>query len=116
MKYFSSMCVLVVGLSLNETAKAQRVACNNFAELAVSVVQIRQKESQVQRVLDYAEKNLKGEYNNHIFILVKDMILAAYERPVVVNSGVQAEAVSFALNQREICNKRYSELGLGKIN
>jgi hypothetical protein len=76
------MCVLVVGLFVSGTVNAQRVACNNFAELAVSVVQIRQKESQVQRVLDYAEKNLKGEYNNHIFILVKDMILAAYERPV----------------------------------
>jgi hypothetical protein len=85
------MCVLVVGLFVSGTVNAQRVACNNFAELAVSVVQIRQKESQVQRVL-------------------------AYERPAVVNSGVQAEAVSFALNQREICNKRYSELGLGKIN
>ena len=116
MKYFSSMCVLVVGLSLNETAKAQRIACNNFAELAVSVVQIRQKESQVQRVLDYAEENLKGEYDRHIFVLVKDMILAAYKRPVVGNSGVHAEAVNFAGKQRVICNKRYSELGIGEID
>ena len=116
MKYFSSMCVLVVGLSLNGTANAQRVACNNFAELAVSVVQIRQTESQVQRVLDYAEKNLKREYDSHIFILVKDMILAAYESPAVGNSGVQAKAVNFAGQQRAICNKRYSELGIGEID
>jgi len=113
-KYFLSMCVLVFGLSLNETANAQRVACNNFADLAVSVVQIRQKESQVKRVLDYAEENLKGEYDRHIFVLVKDMILAAYERPVVGNSGVYAEAVNFAGKQRGICNKRYAELGVGK--
>jgi hypothetical protein len=110
------MCVLVVGLSVNGTANAQRIACDNFAELAVSVVQIRQKESQIQRVLDYAEKNLKGEYHSHIFLLVKDMILAAYERPTVGNSGVQAEAVNFAGQQREICNKRYSELEASKID
>ena len=104
MKCLWLVCMAVLPVSVNANASPQRIACNNFAELSVAVFQIRQDGNEADSVLDYANNNLKSEYPDHIFTLVKEMIKAAYNRPIISESELQLEAINFASEQKGVCN------------
>ena len=65
------------------SAQPSRLACDSFAQLAVTVVQIRQQEPKANRVFEYADANLRDEYPPHVFELVKKMIGDAFARQSV---------------------------------
>ncbi len=106
------LCILFISMALVDVAKAQdqRLACNSFAELAATVIQIRQKEREASRVLDYADANLKDQYPPHVFILVKEMIREAFERQPVGTTSLEGEVRTFARQQRRGCNELYAQL------
>ena len=99
-------------MSLVDIARAQdqRLACNSFAELAATVIQIRQQEQEATRVLDYADANLKDQYPPHVFALVKEMIREAFQRQPVGTPSLEGEVRSFARQQRRGCNELYAQL------
>ena len=106
------LCILFLAMSLVDVARAQdqRLACNSFAELAATVIQIRQQEQEATRVLAYADANLKDQYPAHVFTLVKEMIREAFERQPVGTTSLEGEVRSFARQQRKGCNQLYAQL------
>ena len=104
--------ILFLSMTLVDVARAQdqRLACNSFAELAATVIQIRQQEQEATRVLDYADTNLKDQYPPHVFTLVKEMIREAFERQPVGTNSLEGEVRSFARQQRRGCNELYAQL------
>lgn len=106
------LCILFLSVALVDVARAQdkRVACNNFAELAATVIQIRQQEQDATGVLDYANANLKDQYPPHVFNLVKKMIREAFERQPVGTPSLEGEVRTFARQQRRGCNELYAQL------
>ena len=88
----------------------QRLECNSFAELEATVIQIRQREQEATRVLDYADTNLKDQYPPHVFNLVKEMIREAFERQPVGTTSLEGEVRTFARQQRRGCNDLYAQL------
>ena len=105
------LCILFLSMALADVARAQdqRLACNSFAELAATVIQIRQQEQEATRVLNYADANLKDQYPPHVFTLVKEMIREAFERQSFITS-LEGEVRSFARQQRRGCNELYAQL------
>ncbi len=57
------LCIFFLSMALVDIASAQdkRLACNSFAELAATVIQIRQQQQEATGVLDYANANLKDQ-------------------------------------------------------
>ena len=106
------LCILFLSMALADVARAQdqRLACNSFAELAATVIQIRQQEQEATRVLNYADANLKDQYPPHVFTLVKEMIREAFERQPVGTTSLEGEVRSFARLQRRGCNELYAQL------
>ena len=106
------LCILFLSMALVDVARAQdkRLACNSFAELAATVIQIRQQEQEATRVLDYADTNLKDQYPPHVFNLVKEMIREAFERQPVGTTSLEGEVRTFARQQRRGCNDLYAQL------
>ena len=106
------LCILFLSMALADSARAQdqRLACNSFAELAATVIQIRQQEQEATRVLDYADTNLKDQYPPHVFSLVKEMIREAFERQPVGTTSLEGEVRTFARQQRRGCNNLYAQL------
>ena len=106
------LCILFLSMALADVARAQdqRLACNSFAELAATVIQIRQQEQEATRVLDYADTNLKSQYPPHVFNLVKEMIREAFERQPVGATSLEGEVRTFARQQRRGCNDLYAQL------
>ena len=106
------LCILFLSMALVDIARAQdqRLACNSFAELAATVIQIRQQEQEATRVLDYADTNLKDQYPPHVFSLVKEMIREAFERQPVGTTSLEGEVRTFARQQRRGCNELYAQL------
>ena len=106
------LCILFLSMALVDVARAQdqRLACNSFAELAATVIQIRQQEQEATGVLDYANANLKDQYPPHVFILVKNMIREAFERQPVGTTSLDGEVRTFARQQRRVCNELYAQL------
>ena len=92
---------------VNESSD-RRMACDSFAELAGTVIQIRQQVTAAEDVLEYADKNLKGEYPPFVFGLVSQMIRDAFARPTVNKDGLSAETNEFANKQRWSCNQKYA--------
>ena len=92
-------------MALVDVARAQdqRLACNSFAELAATVIQIRQREPEAIRVLDYADANLKDQYPPYVFSLVKEMIRDAFARQPVGTTSLEGEVRTFARQQRSEC-------------
>ena len=86
----------------------RRMACDSFAELAGTVIQIRQQVTAAEDVLEYADKNLKGEYPPFVFGLVSQMIRDAFARPTVNKEVLSAETNEFANKQRWSCNQKYA--------
>mgnify|MGYP001180048191 CR=1 FL=1 len=86
----------------------RRMACESFAELAGTVIQIRQQVTAAEDVLEYADKNLKGEYPPFVFGLVSQMIRDAFARPTVNKEVLSAETNEFANKQRWSCNQKYA--------
>ena len=86
----------------------RRMACESFAELAGTVIQIRQEVTAAEDVLEYADKNLKGEYPPFVFGLVSQMIRDAFARPTVNKEVLSAETNEFANKQRWSCNQKYA--------
>lgn len=107
-----NLCILFLSMAFADvaTAQNQRLACNSFAELAATVIQIRQQEREATRVLDYADANLKDQYPPHVFILVKEMIREAFERQPVGTTSLEGEVRTFARQQRRGCNELYAQL------
>ena len=105
------LCILFLSMTLVDVARAQdqRLACNSFAELAATVIQIRQQEQEATRVLDYADTNLKDQYPPHVFNLVKEMIREAFERQPVRTTSLEGEVRTFARQQRRGCNDLYAQ-------
>ena len=106
------LCILFLSMALADIARAQdqRLACNSFAELAATVIQIRQQEQEATGVLDYANANLKDQYPPYVFNLVKKMIREAFERQPVGTSSLEGEVRTFARQQRKGCNELYAQL------
>ncbi|MFL2492379.1 MAG: hypothetical protein ACJ0RF_08255 [Luminiphilus sp.] len=106
------LCILFLSMVLVDVARAQdkRLACNSFAELAATVIQIRQQEQEATGVLDYANANLKDQYPPHVFNLVKKMIREAFERQPVGTTSLEGEVRTFARQQRRGCNELYAQL------
>ena len=106
------LCILFLSMAVADVARAegQRLACNSFAELAATVIQIRQQEREATRVLDYADANLKDQYPPHVFILVKEMIREAFDRQPVGTTSLEGEVRTFATQQRRGCNELYAQL------
>ena len=106
------LCILFLSMVLVDVARAQdkRLACNSFAELAATVIQIRQQEQEATGVLDYADANLKDQYPPHVFNLVKKMIREAFERQPVGTTSLEYEVRTFARQQRRGCNELYAQL------
>ena len=94
------LCILFLSMALADVARAQdqRLACNSFAELAATVIQIRQQEQEATRVLNYADANLKDQYPPHVFTLVKEMIREAFERQPVGTTSLEGEVRSLRGN------------------
>lgn len=86
----------------------RRMAYESFAELAGTVIQIRQQVIAAEDVLEYADKNLKGEYPPFVFGLVSQMIRDAFARPTVNKEVLSAETNEFANKQRWSCNQKYA--------
>jgi hypothetical protein len=86
----------------------RRMACDSFAELAGTVIQIRQQVTAAEDVLEYADKNLKGEYPPFVFGLVSQMIKDAFARPVANKEVLATEAKEFINEQRWSCNQQYA--------
>ena len=86
----------------------RRMACDSFAELAGTVIQIRQQVTAAEDVLEYADKNLKGEYPPFVFGLVSQMIKDAFARPVANKEVLATEAKEFINKQRWSCNQQYA--------
>ena len=105
--------IFALTLSSANVASAQpsRLACDSFAQLAVTVVQIRQQEPEANRVLEYADATLRDEYPPHVFKLVKKMIGDAFARQPVSPTALDNEARTFARAQRRECNRLYAQLG-----
>ena len=93
------------------SAQPSRLACDSFAQIAVTVVQIRQQEPKANRVFEYADANLRDEYPPHVFELVKKMIGDAFARQPVSPTALDNEARTFAREQRSECNRLYAQLG-----
>ena len=93
--------------SVNESSD-RRMACDSFAELAGTVIQIRQQVTAAEDVLEYADKNLKGEYPPFVFGLVSQMIKDAFARPVANKEVLATEAKEFINKQRWSCNQQYA--------
>ena len=108
------LCILFLSMVLVDVARAQdkRLACNSFAELAATVIQIRQQEQEATGGLDYANANLKDQYPPHVFNLVKKMIREAFERQPVGTTSLEGEVRTFARQQRRGCNELYAQLDL----
>ena len=106
----SALLALLTLATSSATAEDRRLACESFAELAATVIQIRQQESDVARVLNYADSNLQDQYPPYVFSLVKQMIQEAYARNPISSSSLESEVRTFARNQRVGCNKRYAQL------
>ena len=106
------LCILFLSMTFVDVARAQdqRLACNSFAELAATVIQIRQQEQEATRVLDYADTNLKNQYPPRVFNLVKEMIREAFERQPVGATSLEGEVRTFARQQRRGCNDLYAQL------
>ena len=106
------LCILFLCMALVDVARAQdqRLACNSFAELAATVIQIRQQEPEEIRVLDYADANLKDQYPPHVFNLVKKMIREAFEGQPVGTTSLEDEMRTFARQQRRECSELYAQL------
>ena len=106
------LCTLFLSMAFVDAARAQdqRLACNSFAELAATVIQIRQQEREATRVLDYADANLRDQYPPHVFTLVKEMIREAFERQPVEVTSLEGEVRTFARQQRSGCNELYAQL------
>jgi hypothetical protein len=92
---------------VNESSD-RRMACDSFAELAGTVIQIRQQVTAAEDVLEYADKNLKGEYPPFVFGLVSQMIKDAFARPVANKEVLATEAKEFINKQRWSCNQQYA--------
>ena len=105
-------CIIFLSMALVDVARAQdqRLACNSFAELAATVIQIRQREPEAIRVLDYADANLKDQYPPYVFSLVKEMIRDAFARQPVGTISLDSEVRTFARQQRSECNELYAQL------
>ena len=86
----------------------RRMACDSFAELAGTVIQIRQQVTAAGDVLEYADKHLKGEYPPFVFGLVSQMIKDAFARPAVNKEVLATEAIEFVNKQRWSCNQQYA--------
>jgi len=86
----------------------RRMACDSFAELAGTVIQIRQQVTAAEDVLEYADENLKGEYPPFVFGLVSQMIKDAFARPVANKEVLATEAKEFINKQRWSCNQQYA--------
>jgi hypothetical protein len=106
----SALLALLTLATSSATAEDRRLACENFAELAATVIQIRQQEPEVTRVLNYADTNLRDQYPPHVFSLVKQMIQEAFARNPVSPSSLENEVRTFAENQRIGCNNLYAQL------
>ena len=106
------LCILFLSMALVDVARAQdqRLACNSFAELAATVIQIRQREPEAIRVLDYADANLKDQYPPYVFSLVKEMIRDAFARQPVGTTSLENEVRPFARQQRSECNALSAQL------
>ena len=107
-----AFCIIFLSMALVDVARAkdQRLACNSFAELAATVIQIRQREPEAIRVLDYADANLKDKYPPYVFSLVKEMIRDAFARQPVGTTSLEGEVRTFARQQRTECNELYAQL------
>jgi hypothetical protein len=103
--------LLMFSISNVASAQPSRLACDSFAQLAVTVVQIRQQGTEVNSVLGYADANLRDEYPPHVFDLVKKMIGDAFSRKPVSPASLENEARVFAKEQRRECNRLYAKLG-----
>ena len=101
---------LILSTANFASAQPSRLACDSFAQLAVTVVQIRQQERKANRVFDYADANLRDEYPPHVFELVKKMIGDAFARQPVSPKALDNEARAFARKQRAECNRLYAQL------
>ena len=95
-------------LAADSESSDGRMACDSFAELASTVIQIRQQVTAEGDVLEYADKNLKGEYPPFVFGLVSKMIKDAYARPAVNKEVLATEAIEFVNKQRWSCNQQYA--------
>ena len=105
-----SALLTLLTLASTATAEDRRLACDSFSELAATVIQIRQQEPEVTRVLNYADMNLRDQYPPHVFSLVKQMIQEAFARNPVSPSSLENEVRTFAGNQRIGCNNLYAQL------